>query len=76
VLVTASVFFPPVILRVGVVAGVVVAGFVWVVGEVLGGLYGGPGTDVNSGPLLALIALAYWPARREADDTVPAGGRA
>jgi hypothetical protein len=64
ILIAVSVLFPPSILRAGVIAGVVAAAFIWVVGEALGGVYGGEGTDVNSGPLLALIALAYWPAVR------------
>lgn len=46
-----------------VVAAVIVSSFIWVIGEALGAVFGGQGTDVNSGPLLALIALAYWPAR-------------
>jgi hypothetical protein len=61
-LVAVSVLFPPPVHRAGVVAGIVVAAFIWVIGEALGGVFGGQGTDVNSGPLLALIALAYWPA--------------
>lgn len=32
--------------------------------EGLGAIFTGSGTDPNSGPLLALIACAYWPARR------------
>ncbi len=32
----------------------------WVVGENLGALFTNGATDVNSGPLLALLALAYW----------------
>jgi hypothetical protein len=35
--------------------------------QALGGILAGGATDVNSGPLLALLALAYWPLR-----TVPA----
>lgn len=72
-LIAASVLFPPVILKTGVVAGIVVAAFVWTFGEALGALYGGQGTDVNSGPPLALIALAYWPARAAANDTITVG---
>ena len=32
----------------------------WVVGEDLGTLFTGSGTDVNSGPLLILTAVAFW----------------
>ncbi len=46
-------------------ATVICAGFlaiaIWVVGEAFGGIFSGSGTDPNSGPLLVLIALAYWP---------------
>ncbi len=33
---------------------------IWVA-EDFGGVLTGTGTDVNSGPLLALLAAAYWP---------------
>jgi hypothetical protein len=45
---------------------------IWVFGEALGGILTGVGTDPNSGPLLALLALAYWPLRT----AVPAEGEA
>jgi hypothetical protein len=73
VLTGVSVLLSRAILRVGGIAGVVVAAFVWVIGEALGGVYGGQGTDVNSGPLLALIALAYWPIKETSDDINPSG---
>ena len=37
---------------------------IWVFGENLGGLVSGQATDPNSGPLLILLAAAYWPSRR------------
>jgi hypothetical protein len=48
--------------RAAVIAAVVVSMFIWFFGEALGAVFGGEMTDVDSGPLLALIALAYWPA--------------
>jgi hypothetical protein len=36
---------------------------IWVVAEGFGGILAGGGTDPNSGPLLVLLALAYWPLR-------------
>ena len=42
---------------------IVVAALIWVFAEALGGILAGGGTDLNSGPLLALLALAYWPLR-------------
>ena len=38
-----------------------VAAVIWVIGEALGTILTGGGTDPNSGPLLALLALACWP---------------
>jgi hypothetical protein len=42
----------------------VVSLIIWLVGQDLGEILAKDATDVNSGPLLALIALAYWPLRR------------
>lgn len=36
---------------------------IWAVGENFGGILTGQGTDPNTGPLIALLALAYWPQR-------------
>jgi hypothetical protein len=47
--------------RATIVLAVVIAAAIWVA-EGLGGILTGSGTDPNSGPLLALLALAYWPA--------------
>ncbi|HEX9066594.1 MAG TPA: hypothetical protein VF843_15910 [Streptosporangiaceae bacterium] len=41
----------------------VTATVIWVAGQDFGGILTGHGTDPNSAPLLALLALAYWPAR-------------
>ena len=35
----------------------------WVFGQAFGEIMTGGATDPNSAPLLALLALAYWPAR-------------
>jgi hypothetical protein len=58
-----GVFLPAPAVRVTVVLAVVVSVVIWVVGQDLGELLAGGATDVNSGPLLVLIALAYWPLR-------------
>ena len=34
---------------------------IWTVGENFGGILTGQATDPNTGPLLALVALAFWP---------------
>ena len=59
-LVAVSVYLPRPAARAGVVLAIVIAAFIWVA-EGLGGMLTGGGTDPNSGPLLALVALAYWP---------------
>jgi hypothetical protein len=41
-------------------AGIAVSLVFWVVGQDLGGILTGSGTDPNSGPLLVLLALALW----------------
>jgi hypothetical protein len=45
------------------VTALIVALVIWVVGEALGMVIGGQGTDPNTGPLLMLIVAAYWPTR-------------
>jgi hypothetical protein len=60
-LIAAGIFLPRKGMRVVVAAAVIVSAFIWVIGEALGAPFGGHSTDVNSAPLLALIALAYWP---------------
>jgi hypothetical protein len=42
---------------------ILTAAVIWVVGEALGGILLSGATDPNTGPLLALLALAYWPVR-------------
>jgi hypothetical protein len=57
-----GVFLPARIMRATLVLALVMTAVIWLVGEDLGALFtGGQGTDPNSGPLLALLALAYWP---------------
>ena len=59
-LVAVSVYLPRPAARAGVILAIVTAAFIWIA-EGLGGMLTGGGTDPNSGPLLALLALAYWP---------------
>jgi hypothetical protein len=44
-----------------IVLALVLAAFLWLA-QGLGGVFTGGSTDPNSGPLLILLALAYWPA--------------
>ncbi len=59
-LVAVSVYLPQPAARAGVVLALVTAAFIWIA-EGLGAMLTGGGTDPNSGLLLALVALAYWP---------------
>jgi hypothetical protein len=61
--IAAGVFLPAPAVRVTVVLAVLVAAVLWVAGQDLGAILAGGATDVNSAPLLALVALAYWPVR-------------
>ena len=61
--IAAGIFLPAPGARVTVVLAVAVSLVIWLVGQDLGEVLAGNATDVNSGPLLALIALAYWPLR-------------
>jgi len=47
---------------------------IWVVGENFGQVFSGSATDPNSGPLLALLAVAFWRRHPEAD-TAPSSRR-
>jgi hypothetical protein len=62
-LIAVGVYLPAPAARATLVLAIVVAAVIWVVGEALGTIFTGGGTDPNSGPLLALLALAYWPVR-------------
>ena len=59
-----DIFLPPRGARVAVLLAAAVAAVIWVVGENFGGMSAGSATDPNSGPILMLLAAAYWPARR------------
>jgi hypothetical protein len=58
-----AVFAQSRVLRAALALAGLVAVVIWVVGEGFGGVFSGPATDPNSGPLLVLLAAAYWPVR-------------
>jgi hypothetical protein len=73
-----GIFLPVPAVRGTVVLAIVMSASIWVVAQDLGALLAGGATDPNSGPLLILTALAYWPlgARRiplTAASIAPAG---
>jgi hypothetical protein len=60
VVVAAGPYLPTRLARAAIALAVVLAVAIWLA-EGLGGLFTGGGTDPNSGPLLALLAVAFWP---------------
>lgn len=59
--------------RLSLFVGIAVSLCYWVVGQNLGQIFTGTGTDLNLGPLMVLFALALWPRRGgEPDRSVPA----
>ncbi|MGD0395072.1 MAG: hypothetical protein ABSC41_20820 [Acidimicrobiales bacterium] len=59
--VALGVFLPDPLPRSAIVLAVMTGAVIWVVGQNFGLLFPGSATDPNSGPLLILLALAYWP---------------
>ena len=64
VLITVSVYLPRRAARTAKAAlllAIVAAVVIWVAAQAMGGILASGATDPNTGPLLALLALAYWP---------------
>jgi hypothetical protein len=59
--VAVGVYFPPQATKVTLVLGIVTFAFIWVATENLGGILAGGATDPNSGPLVIVLAMIYWP---------------
>lgn len=64
VVIAVGVYLPATAVRVTLVLAIVVAALIWIFGEAFGAIMAGGATDLNSGPLLILLALAYWPLRK------------
>jgi hypothetical protein len=74
VVIAVGVFLPGPYARAAVILALVVSAVIWVVGEAFGMILIGGATDPNSGPLLALLALSFWPvlsARQAVPSPVP-----
>ena len=61
--VAVGVYLPRRAAAAGLALAIVMAVVVWVAAQALGGILASGATDPNSGPLLVLLAMAYWPAR-------------
>jgi hypothetical protein len=60
--IAVGIYLPWPAVRVVLVLALLTAAAIWIA-EGLGGILTGGGTDPNSGPLLALLALSFWPLR-------------
>src|SRR5204862_294952 len=60
-LLAVAVYLPAPALRAAIVLAVVLAAALWLA-QGMGEFFTGMATDPESGPLLALLALAFWPA--------------
>jgi hypothetical protein len=72
--VIAAAVLVPSLTRPALIAGSLLSLLIWFVPENLGGIGTGSGTDPDTGPLLVLLALAYWPRRLPAQPG-QAGGK-
>jgi hypothetical protein len=61
ILVAGGVFLRSRAAKASLVLAIATGAVIWVVGENFGGVLAGGATDPSSGPLLILLALAYWP---------------
>jgi hypothetical protein len=59
-------------LRGGIVLAVVLAALIWVIAEGFGMPFMGMATDPGTAPLLAAIAVAFWPVTRALSTTAAA----
>ncbi len=64
VVAAGGVYLPVRLARTTLVLALLTALVVWVISENFGMVLAGGATDPNSGPVLVLLALAYWPASR------------
>ena len=74
VVVAIGVYLPSQFTKATLVLGIVTFVFIWVATENFGGILAGGATDPNSGPLIIILALIYWPltlARRTVTDVPP-----
>jgi hypothetical protein len=71
-LVAFGIYLPDRAVKAVIALALVVAALLWLA-QGMGGIFTGSGTDPNTGPLLALLALAFWPAAPSPAGPAPAG---
>ncbi len=74
--IAVGVYLPTPVTQATVVLAVAVFAVIWVAAQNLGGVLAGGATDPNSGPLVILLALLYWPLGTTQTSTVRIPGRA
>lgn len=72
-IIAVGIFLPVLAARAAIVLAIIVAVAIWVAAQDFGAIFTGSATDPNSGPLLVLLAVAYWPAKPTGPR--PASGR-
>jgi hypothetical protein len=65
--IAVGIYLPEPLVRPVLVLAILAAAVLWLA-EGFGGMLTGAGTDPNTGPLLGLLALAYWPLRQHDPD--------
>lgn len=68
-----GIYAPRPVARAAVALAVATALVLWVVGQDLGEIFTGAATDIQSGPMLILLAVAYWPQAPAARAFAPLG---
>jgi hypothetical protein len=61
IVVALGVYLPPPVTKVTLVLGMAVFAAIWAATQDFGGILAGGATDPNSGPLIIMLALLYWP---------------
>jgi len=63
IVIAVGAYLPSAAAKGTLVLAIVVAVVIWVFGEAFGMIMAGGATDPNSGPLLVLLALSFWPLK-------------
>ena len=74
IVVAGAILLPPTLTRVALVLAIAVFASIWVATQNFGGILAVGATDPNSGPLVVVLALTYWPltaARATPNATAP-----
>jgi hypothetical protein len=69
--IAVGIYLPDPARRWALALAILTAAGLWLA-EGLGGVLAGTGTDPNTGPLLAVLAIVYWPSRQDRRDAAAA----